>query len=462
MPDALDGDFSRSRAVLIGTWDYLHLRPAPAAEHSLNRIQALLRSPLCGSWPSDRVSVVSNRGTLGALPHELVTWLRAAEDVALFYYVGRAQYDSDDRLCLALAGSRVDAALRTTTSLTFDAVRHAFKVSKAATKIAILDCCFAGLAAGRDSALAGSQMAYLPPSSGCYLMMANCASPAAWCELDNGDPYPQTYFSGCLADVIEEGIPGQPAGLTLGPIFEAVVEALARDGRSEPCSRVSDHAASHIFARNAAARVATDATPSGGDRRTARLDWQTTRLAPRAQAMVRWRWLAAAAVAMTTVVVLMASSRDGGKAGAPASATPPSATTAADPATVVAALPAVLRQQVSCDSHSTADPEDLSCVIKAGDPVFGDLLQPGSGEYSFSARLEPDPAWYAHLMRQSHGGKLIQIEPKVAAIDDSQAHYVGIEYLDPQTGLHLTLWDLSSRKSAETFLTRSGLIRGGA
>ncbi|MCF3104856.1 caspase family protein [Streptomyces roseoverticillatus] len=458
MPDALDRDPSRSRAVLIGTWDYRHLEPAPAAEHSLNRMAALLRSPLCGNWPSDRVSVIGNRNTLGTLPHELVTSLRAAEDVALFYYVGRSQYDSDDRLCLALADSRSDAALRTTTSLTFDAVRHAFKVSRAATKIAILDCCFAGLAAGRDSALAWSGAQSLPSSPGCYLLMANGESPASWCEPDNGNPRPQTYFTGRLADVIEEGIPGRPTGLTLGVIFEAVSDALARDGRHEPGSRVSDHAASHVFARNAAAQRATDAVavPQGGGR-------QVTRSAPRGRARAakaRRRWATAAAVTVT--MTLTVTSSGGGKARTPA-AKPESSTTQgrADPAAVVAALPAVLRQRVSCDAYSAANPTDLSCTIKAGDPVFGDLLQPGSGEYPFSVTLESDSAWYAHQMRQSYGHKLIQTAPKVVAIDDSQGKYVGVDYLDPRTGLHLTLWDLSSRQSAQTFLTRSGLTDGG-
>jgi uncharacterized caspase-like protein len=68
--------------------------------------------------------------------------------------VGHGQYDNDDRLCLSLADSSPDAIFRTTTSLTLDAVRLAFRSSKATTKIAILDCCFAGLAAGREGTLA--------------------------------------------------------------------------------------------------------------------------------------------------------------------------------------------------------------------------------------------------------------------------------------------------------------------
>lgn len=247
MPDALDGDFSRSRAVLIGTWRYHHLKPVAAAEHSLHRMRTLLMSPLCGGWPESQVSVVGNRDTLGNLPHELVTWFSSATDVALFYYVGHGQYDNDDRLCLSLTDSSPDAILRTTSSLTFDAVRLAFRASKATTKIAILDCCFAGLA-GRDSALAGSQV--LPGSSGFYLMMASGEFSTAWFQSATESSRPQTFFTKYLVDVIERGIPGQPRGLTLGPIFDQVADTLVRDGKPEPGCRVSDHAAHFVFARN--------------------------------------------------------------------------------------------------------------------------------------------------------------------------------------------------------------------
>ncbi|WP_406401771.1 caspase family protein [Streptomyces uncialis] len=250
MPNALDRDFSRSRAVLIGTWDYRHLRPVPAAEHSFQRMRGLLTGPLCGSWPEERVSLVPNRARLGELPHELVLGLRDAADVALFYYVGHGQYDNDDRLCLALGDSSPDPVLRTTTSLTFDAVRLAFRASKAATKIAILDCCFAGLAASQDGRLAGADD--MPRSPGFCLLMASGEFSTAWFENTAESPRPQTYFTKYLADLIEHGVPGRPASLALGPIFQDVAHALVRDGKPPPGSRFSDHAAEFVFARNRA------------------------------------------------------------------------------------------------------------------------------------------------------------------------------------------------------------------
>jgi hypothetical protein len=263
MPDALDGDFTRSRAVLIGTWTYRdpNLHDVPAAEHSLHRMRDLLTSSVCGPWPTERIDVIGDRPTLDGLAHELVTAFGTATDVALFYYVGHGQFDLHDRLCLTLGGSSTDAILRTTTSLTFEAVRHAFQVSPATTKIAILDCCFAGLA-GRDGTLADHQRP-LPPT-GSYLMMASGEFSTAWYERDPGQERPQTYFTKYLADVIERGIPDQGEGLMLGPIFDATADDLMREGKPEPRRRAVDHASRFIFARNTAihALQTTPSTPS--------------------------------------------------------------------------------------------------------------------------------------------------------------------------------------------------------
>ncbi|MGC0317808.1 caspase, EACC1-associated type [Kitasatospora acidiphila] len=259
MPDALDGDFSRSRAVLIGTWDYRYLSAVPAAEHSLNRMRALLAGPLCGGWPDDSILVVRNQSRPGDLPEQLTRRFHQAVDVALFYYVGHGQYDNDDELCLGLADSSDDAYLRTATSLPFDAVRKAFQSSRAVTKIAIVDCCYAELAAGRNTL--GPQQPDLPRSAGFYLMMASGASYTAWFQSATDSAVPQTYFTKYLADVIERGIPGQPAALTLGPIFDRVSDALVSDGMPEPRHRSSDHAARYVFARNTAARPADPSAP---------------------------------------------------------------------------------------------------------------------------------------------------------------------------------------------------------
>ncbi|MEV0293951.1 TraM recognition domain-containing protein [Nocardia sp. NPDC050710] len=259
MPDAIDGDFSRSQAVLIGTWDYDDLAPVPAARHSLERMRSLLTGPLC-AWLSDRVFTASNHRLPQDLPDLLVEKFEEATDVALFYFVGHGQIDPDDQLCLALGETSTKPTRRRTTSLTFEHVKHAFRMSAAPVKIAILDCCFAGMAvdqAGRLSDTPGLPQS--PP--GTYLMMASGPYSTAWYQLAGEHPQPQTYFTKSMIDVVERGIPSQAPGLTIGDIFDRTADILVRDGKPEPGCQIFDRATHFVFARNAGTRATTGWLP---------------------------------------------------------------------------------------------------------------------------------------------------------------------------------------------------------
>jgi hypothetical protein len=83
-------------------------------------------------------------------------------------------------------------------------------------------------------------------------MMASGEFSTAWFQPATEGPRPQTYFTKYLVDVIKRGIPGQLEGLTLGPIFDTVADAVTSAGKPEPRSRVSDHAARYVLARNTA------------------------------------------------------------------------------------------------------------------------------------------------------------------------------------------------------------------
>jgi Caspase domain len=242
-------DYSRCRAVLIGTWDYTFLEPVPAAAHSLRRMADLLTGPLCG-WPLDRVLVVGNEAGPGDIPDRLITAYDGV-DVALFYFVGHGQISSDDELCLGLTQSRPEANRRAATSLRFDDVRRALLDSGAATKIVILDCCYAGLVT--TGTLGGaSDVLNRALITGAYTMAATRAYAAARYEQSPGVARPQTYFTKYLADLVERGMPGQPSRLRLDPLFKQVRDNLAADHRPVPESRAVDNAREFVFAYNAA------------------------------------------------------------------------------------------------------------------------------------------------------------------------------------------------------------------
>ena len=245
-------DYSRSRAVVMGTWEYKHLGSVPAAENSLRRMVELLAGPLCG-WPRERLLPLANKASPGNLPDRLVTAFDGISDVALFYYVGHGQISPDNQLCLGLVQSRPDPNRRAATSLRFSDVRQALQDSGAAIKIVILDCCFAGLATS-SPALAGltGDVLDLTAGTGAYTMAATSAYGTAWYEDSPGLARPQTYFTRYLADLIEEGMPGQPSQLRLDPIFKQLRNNLAAGQRPIPSHRAVNDAREFTFAHNAA------------------------------------------------------------------------------------------------------------------------------------------------------------------------------------------------------------------
>jgi tRNA A-37 threonylcarbamoyl transferase component Bud32 len=214
----------------------------------------LLTGPLCG-WPSDCVTMLAEPESPGDLPDRLVELFGQARDVALFYYVGHGQVDFEDQLCLGLVGSRVEPERRATTSLTFESVRRSLRASSAATKVVILDCCFAGQAVQDRHTLAGAgakDITGLASASGAYTLAATGPASTAWFESGADSPLPHTHFTRALVDTVIRGIQGEPAALTLDPIYRQLREGLSAEGKPVP-TRISRHDAdAFVFARNAA------------------------------------------------------------------------------------------------------------------------------------------------------------------------------------------------------------------
>ena len=258
-------DYARSRAVLIGAWDYAHLAPVPAARNSLERVAGLLTGPLCG-WPKQRVQVLRNVRRRDRLPDRLMELFDGIEDVALFYFVGHGQL-YEDELCLALRESPEAGPRRTTVGLPFSDVRAALRACDAQTKIVVLDCCFAGHASRTGHTLASTSTHVIDKTlgTGAVTMAASGPYRTAWFEDDPDVADPQTYFTKYLIDVIEQGIPGYPQGLPLGPVYARTADALARDHRPEPTRSVRHDADRFILARNIAKPAEPPATVPSPD-----------------------------------------------------------------------------------------------------------------------------------------------------------------------------------------------------
>ena len=279
-------DRSRSRAVLIGTSGYDELTQVPAAANSLESMYRLLIGPLCG-WPAECVTRIAEPRAPGDIPDQLVELFSQVKDVALFYYVGHGQMDWENQLCLGLAGSKARSERRATTGLAFEAVRRALRASPAATKVVILDCCFAGLAVHDGNSLAGTgeevDITGLAGASGAYTLAATGPADAAWFESDTDSPLPHTHFTRAFVDAVSRGIPDAPDVLTLEPVYQWLREALPAVGKPAP-TRLSRHNAdSFVFARNATPRPAPVPRPAApGQLQTPALRWHLLDLAEEA------------------------------------------------------------------------------------------------------------------------------------------------------------------------------------
>ena len=64
-------DFSRSRAVVMGNWEYTYLESVTAVRHSYERMVSLLTAPLYG-WLRNRLLPLGNVAWPGDLANQLI------------------------------------------------------------------------------------------------------------------------------------------------------------------------------------------------------------------------------------------------------------------------------------------------------------------------------------------------------------------------------------------------------
>lgn len=248
-------DFSRSRAILVGTAHYTHgLKRMDAARNSLETMRGLLTGPLCG-WPPECVKVFEDKTTRDGLNQEIAKLIHESTDVLLFYYVGHGQLLDGEHLGMALVDTHAEPEMRHSTSLRLDDLRTELKYRcSARVKLIILDCCFSGIATRniQGPGLA-DQVRMATKVEGAYTLTASRASQKA---VHQEGPVGLTYFTKIFAEVVRDGIPGAGVQLTLKDIHKEVAARFLRldlpDGllRPEPSVLAVDTAEELAFARN--------------------------------------------------------------------------------------------------------------------------------------------------------------------------------------------------------------------
>ncbi|WP_181970726.1 caspase, EACC1-associated type [Kitasatospora xanthocidica] len=263
-----------SRAILIGVPRYqkdARYRSYTAVGNSVEGMYHLLvESGLCG-WREEQVEKIVDPTNAGQLMGRLRQLAAETTGVLLFYFVGHGQpSEHTGELCLAIADTDHDNP--DATGLEYAKIKRALHSgTPAATRIAILDCCYSGRAIGLSADEDGTQLANLSHCAGAYTLTA--ADERAHVPPD-GEGHPRTAFTGELLDLLtRDGVPGGPDGLALGVIFPHLQHRLATKGLPRPNQRSDDAAAAFVFACNHAtpppgqplgdADTATSASTSG-------------------------------------------------------------------------------------------------------------------------------------------------------------------------------------------------------
>lgn len=222
-------DGRRSRAVLLGTSEYVHseLTPLPAVRNNLSDLAAVLTSPTGTGIAQENCSVLLDETDVEALGHHVDTAAKQADDLLLVYYAGHGRLDTKGTLYLTLP--RTNPGLLRWTGLPFQHVKEAILDSPANNRVLILDCCFSGRAIeamADPQALVAGQIEI----AGTYTITSTSANDPS--RAPAGARH--TAFTGHLLDLLTTGIPEPVTMLTLSAIYRGLLRSLPVGGFPEP------------------------------------------------------------------------------------------------------------------------------------------------------------------------------------------------------------------------------------
>ncbi len=245
-------DATGSRAVLIGVsaYEYVEFPPIRAARNSLAAMRSLLCDPALAGWPAGQVQVITNPISAPDLAGQISDLAGTTTGVLLLYYVGHGVRSAGGELCLTVTSTHPGQP--EATGLPWDTVAGLLRGSPAHTRLAILDCCFAGQAtaaaqaSGEDPGLAD-----LTDVDGVYTLTATTSDRAAHVPPPGEQDTACTSITGELRDLIRDGIPGLGPQLTFGDIYPVLCDRLAARDLPAPAQR-GTAAGQFAFTANAA------------------------------------------------------------------------------------------------------------------------------------------------------------------------------------------------------------------
>ena len=249
------GLIADSHAVLVGVsaYEYAEFPPIRAARNSLYSMQALLADPaLCG-WPPELITMIANPISAADVADRIADLAETTTGVLLLYYVGHGVLSMRGELCLTVTSTRRNRP--EITGLSWGTLADVLRTCPARTRLAILDCCFAGRAIEAMGADADQALADITNVDGVYTLTATTRNRTAHVPPPDQQDTACTSFTSELQALIRSGIPGKPAQLTFSDIYPELRQRLRAKGLPDPSQRGVDNALQFPFAANTAART---------------------------------------------------------------------------------------------------------------------------------------------------------------------------------------------------------------
>lgn len=234
-------DPERSAVVLVGCSTYDDLPTLPSVAQNLAELREVFANPRIWGIGPDRCRTVldpaGNTEIIDAV-HEAAA---LATDTLVVYYAGHGLLD-DGELHLGLRGTRAGQPY---TAMAHRYLARSLLLSRADRRIAILDCCNSGNALPLMDG--GGNPATVVIDGACVLTASPEYSAALAPETER-----LTTFTGQLVRVLNEGLSGHGALVSLHDIFYDIRLALAGPGSPMPQMQDRNGIARLPFVRNAA------------------------------------------------------------------------------------------------------------------------------------------------------------------------------------------------------------------
>ncbi|WP_330318349.1 caspase, EACC1-associated type [Streptomyces platensis] len=252
-------DPSRSCAVLIGTHEYTELDDLPPVARNVSRLRELCCDPAVWGLADERCRVL-RQASRGAILKAVEDATVEATDTVVVYYAGHGLVDPrSGELHLALPCSQAGPSY---TALRYEELRSVLLHPSggrptAPRTVVILDCCWSGLAL--DGLMQAPDVAPAVAVEGACVLTATAGTRQALAP--PGEKY--TAFTGELIRLVEDGVPGRPALLSMAALFAELTAALTAKSRPLPQLSTRQTAGEICLFRNRARE--TVARPVAGE-----------------------------------------------------------------------------------------------------------------------------------------------------------------------------------------------------